>query len=59
MCLNYFQRDLESTVNSLTTPPAPLTLGNTSFLSQELSQERQALYSQLVNSHKWIDKVHF
>ncbi|XP_055303854.1 mediator of RNA polymerase II transcription subunit 27 [Sitodiplosis mosellana] len=55
---NTHLRDLESTINSLSTPPAPLTLGNTSFLTQELSQDRQALYSQLVNSYKWIDKVH-
>lgn len=52
-----FDRDLESTINSLSTPPAPLNLGNTSYLAQELSQDRQALYSQLVNSYKWIDKV--
>lgn len=55
--LNWYLRDLESTINSLSTPPAPLTLGNTAFLTQELSQDRQALYSQLVNSYKWIDKV--
>lgn len=55
---NTHLRDLETTVNSLTTPPAPLALGNTSHLAQELSQDRQALYSQLVNSYKWIDKVH-
>lgn len=50
-------RDLESIINGLTPPQAPFTLGNTSFLSQETTQERQALYSQLVNSYKWIDKV--
>lgn len=50
--------DLESTTNGLTPPPAPFQLGNTSFLSQETSLERQGLYSQLVNSYKWIDKVH-
>lgn len=49
-------RDLESIANGLT--PAPFNLGNTSFLSQETTQERQALYSQLVNSYKWIDKIH-
>lgn len=50
--------DLESNINGLTPPPAPFTLGNTSFLSQETTQDRQGLYSQLVNSYKWIDKVH-
>lgn len=49
--------DLESIINGLTPPQAPFTLGNTSFLLQETTQERQALYSQLVNSYKWIDKV--
>lgn len=48
-------RELESIANGLT--PAPFNLGNTSYLSQETTQERQALYSQLVNSYKWIDKV--
>jgi len=51
-------RDLESIINGLTPPPAPFSLGNTSFLSQETTQERQGLYSQLVNSYKWIDKIH-
>lgn len=54
----FSQRDLESSINGLTPPPAPFSLGNTSYLSQETTQDRQALYSQLVNSYKWIDKVH-
>lgn len=41
----------------LNAPSAPFNLGNTSFLSQETTQEKQNLYSQLVNSYKWIDKV--
>lgn len=53
-----YSRDLESSINGLTPPPAPFSLGNTSYLSQETTQDRQALYSQLVNSYKWIDKVH-
>lgn len=53
-----FSRDLESSINGLTPPPAPFSLGNTSYLTQETTQDRQALYSQLVNSYKWIDKVH-
>lgn len=52
------RRELESTTNGLTPPPTPFQLGNTSFLSQETSLERQGLYSQLVNSYKWIDKVY-
>lgn len=41
-----------------TNAAGPFTLGNTAFLSQETTLERQALYSKLVNSYKWIDKVH-
>ncbi|XP_049780513.1 mediator of RNA polymerase II transcription subunit 27 [Schistocerca gregaria] len=51
-------REVEQAVNSLTPPPGPFSLGNTTFLSQESTQERQALYPQLVNSYKWTDKVH-
>uniref|UniRef100_A0A1Y1LMM7 Mediator of RNA polymerase II transcription subunit 27 n=1 Tax=Photinus pyralis TaxID=7054 RepID=A0A1Y1LMM7_PHOPY len=50
-------RDIETTVSNLTTPTGPFNLGNTSYLSQETTQERQALYSQLVNSYRWTDKV--
>ncbi|CAG2055422.1 unnamed protein product [Timema podura] len=49
---------VEQTVASLTPPPGPFNLGNTTFLSQESTQERQALYSQLVHSYKWTDKIH-
>ncbi|XP_063244996.1 mediator of RNA polymerase II transcription subunit 27 [Bacillus rossius redtenbacheri] len=51
-------REVEQAVGSLTPPPGPFNLGNTTYLSQESTQERQALYSQLVHSHKWMDKVH-
>lgn len=51
-------RDVEQAVSSLTPPPGPFNLGNTTFLSQESTLERQALYSQLVNSYKWNDKIH-
>lgn len=39
-------------------PPTPFYLGNSTYLAQETTQDRQALYPQLVNSYKWIDKVH-
>ncbi|XP_071446097.1 mediator of RNA polymerase II transcription subunit 27 [Hetaerina americana] len=51
-------RDVEQAVSSLTPPPGPFSLGNTTFLSQETTQDRQALYPQLVESYKWTDKVH-
>lgn len=44
-------------MNSLSAPPGPFNLGNTACLSQESTQDRQALYAQLVNSYKWTDKV--
>lgn len=50
--------ELETAVNSFSAATGPFNLGNTSFLAQETSQERQVLYSQLVNSYKWIDKIH-
>lgn len=34
-----------------------LSFGNTSFLSQETTIERQNLYPMLVNSYRWIEKV--
>jgi len=52
-------RDVEQSANALVVPPSGnFSLGNTTFLSQEVSQERHALYSQLVNSYKWTDKIH-
>lgn len=50
-------RDVESSVSNLSTPPGPFNLANTAYLSQETTQERQALYGQLVNSYRWTDKV--
>lgn len=50
-------RDVENIVSNLTPPPGAFNLGNTTYLSQETTQERQALYGQLVNSYKWTDKV--
>ncbi|KAK9879005.1 hypothetical protein WA026_003818 [Henosepilachna vigintioctopunctata] len=50
-------RDVEGAVSSLTTPPGPFSLGNSTHLSQETTQERQQLYGQLVNSYKWTDKI--
>lgn len=55
--LSFIYRDVEQSIGNLTTPPGPFPLGNTAYLSQETTQERQALYSQLVNSYKWTDKV--
>lgn len=54
-----FYRDVENSVSNLTPPPGAFNLGNTAYLSQETTQERQALYGQLVNSYKWTDKVDF
>lgn len=51
-------RELEQAVNSLTPPPGPFNLGNTTYLSQESTLERQSLYPDLVKTYKWTDKVH-
>ncbi|XP_030750116.1 mediator of RNA polymerase II transcription subunit 27 [Sitophilus oryzae] len=50
-------RDVENSVGNLTPPPGAFSLGNTTYLSQETTQERQQLYGQLVNSYKWTDKI--
>lgn len=39
-------------------PLEPFKLGHTAHLALETTQEKQALYPQLVNSYKWIDKIH-
>ncbi|XP_063616329.1 mediator of RNA polymerase II transcription subunit 27 [Cydia splendana] len=57
--VNINLRDLDQTVNGLPVPTTlTLNLGNTTYLSQETTQERQTYYTQLVNSYKWTDKVH-
>ncbi|KAL1517723.1 hypothetical protein ABEB36_001454 [Hypothenemus hampei] len=50
-------REVEGSVANLTPPPGPFTLGNTTYLSQETTLERQQLYGQLVNNYKWTDKI--
>ncbi|XP_011879733.1 PREDICTED: mediator of RNA polymerase II transcription subunit 27 [Vollenhovia emeryi] len=56
--VNHNLRDVEQAINSLTPPLGPFNLANTTYLNQETTQERQALYSTVVNSYKWTDKVH-
>lgn len=51
-------RKVEQTCSNLVPPPeGPFNLGNTALLAQETTQERQALYGELVDSYKWTDKV--
>ncbi|KAK0167167.1 hypothetical protein PV327_004600 [Microctonus hyperodae] len=56
--VNINLRDVEQAVGSLNPPPGPFNLASTAYLSQETTQDRQALYSTLVNSYKWTDKLH-
>ncbi|XP_022162107.1 mediator of RNA polymerase II transcription subunit 27-like [Myzus persicae] len=56
--LGFRMRDLEEVVGSLSNPPGAMSLHNTSFLSQESTPDRQALYAPLLSSHKWLDNVH-
>uniref|UniRef100_A0A6M2DN73 Putative mediator of rna polymerase ii transcription subunit 27 n=1 Tax=Xenopsylla cheopis TaxID=163159 RepID=A0A6M2DN73_XENCH len=56
--VNVNLREVETSVGALNAPPGPFSLANTTYLSQETTQERQALYPQLVNSYKWTDKIH-
>lgn len=50
-------REVENAVGALTPPTNFFSLGNSAFLNQECTQDRQALYGQLVLSHKWTDKI--
>ncbi|GAB6020296.1 Mediator of RNA polymerase II transcription subunit 27 [Chamberlinius hualienensis] len=50
-------RDLENAANSLVQPNASCNLSNCGLLSQDPSQERSALYLQMIQSYKWTDKV--
>ncbi|XP_008550657.1 mediator of RNA polymerase II transcription subunit 27 [Microplitis demolitor] len=56
--VNVNLRDVEQAVGTLNPPPGPFNLASTTYLSQETTQERQALYGTLVNSYKWTDRVH-
>lgn len=42
---------------SLTPPAGPFNLGNTLYVNQEVAPDRVPLYSQLVDSYKWMEKV--
>lgn len=42
---------------SLNHPVGPFNLGNTAHLNQEVAPDRVPLYTQLVNSYKWMEKV--
>jgi mediator of RNA polymerase II transcription subunit 27 len=44
-------------VSSLSPPIGVFNLGNSSFVNQEVAPERIPLYSQLIDSYKWTDKV--
>lgn len=44
-------------MNAVNPPTGPFNLGNTSFVNQEAASDRIALYSQLVDSYKWLEKV--
>lgn len=50
-------RDVESTIAGLQPPQGVLSLGNTSYLSQETTLDRHSLYPALVNTYKWMEKV--
>ncbi|XP_065212830.1 mediator of RNA polymerase II transcription subunit 27-like [Planococcus citri] len=56
--INHRYRELEQTVNNIKIPPGSLMLSNSSYFAQENSTDKQNLYSPLVRSHKWSDKVH-
>ncbi|CAL8113523.1 unnamed protein product [Orchesella dallaii] len=50
--------ELEQAVLSLSHPAGPFNLGNTLYVNQEVAPDRVPLYTQLVDSYKWMEKVH-
>lgn len=50
-------RELEQTVMGLSHPAGPFNLGNTIYVNQEVAPDRVPLYTQLVDSYKWMEKV--
>jgi len=56
--INANLREVEASVTGLN-PPAVgfFNLGNSMFLNQEVTLDRQTNYDQLVDSYKWTDKV--
>lgn len=51
-------KEVENSICSLATPNGPFNLGNTAFLNYETNLERQQSYPLLVNSYKWLEKIH-
>ncbi|XP_013784572.1 mediator of RNA polymerase II transcription subunit 27-like, partial [Limulus polyphemus] len=56
--INTRLRDLETAVTLLGTPPPQLHLGNTSHLSLDPTYDKSSLYTEMVKSFRWCDKVH-
>ncbi|GIX70085.1 mediator of RNA polymerase II transcription subunit 27-B [Caerostris extrusa] len=50
-------REMETAGTLLGTPNPPLNLGNSGLLSQDPAYEKTPLYSELVKSHRWFDKL--
>ncbi|GBN10273.1 Mediator of RNA polymerase II transcription subunit 27, partial [Araneus ventricosus] len=50
--------ELETAGTLLGSPNPPLNLGNSGLLSQDPAYEKTPLYSELIKSHRWFDKVY-
>ncbi|KAM7282664.1 mediator of RNA polymerase II transcription subunit 27 [Ixodes scapularis] len=51
-------RELETAVTLLGSPVAPLNLGSTGHLCQDPTLDRTSLYTDMIKSYRWFDKVH-
>ncbi|XP_054918794.1 mediator of RNA polymerase II transcription subunit 27 isoform X4 [Dermacentor andersoni] len=51
-------RELETAVTLLGSPIAPLNLGSTGHLCQDPTLDRTSLYTDMIKSYRWFDKVH-
>jgi len=50
-------RELETACTLLGSPNSPMHLGNSGLLSHDPAFEKTPLYSELIKSHRWFDKM--
>jgi len=50
-------KEMDSAVTGLSQPVGPFNLGNSTWICQDVDSNRLPLYTQLVDSYKWMEKV--
>jgi len=56
--INTCMRNVEASSDNLMPPTGPLTLSNGGLLSLDPTDDRNALYANMIESYKWADKLH-